>query len=79
MTPLVVNSRVGKDGVLHLDVPMDIGDADREVRITVEPLAPANAISGDEWRAWVASMAGSWQGSFERMPQDNYELRAPLS
>ena len=38
MSRVEVVSRVGSDGVLHLDVPMTPADAGREVRVTVEPL-----------------------------------------
>ncbi len=31
-----------------------------------------------EWAAWVASMAGAWQGEFERPPQGEYEERESL-
>lgn len=79
MTPLVVNSRVGKDGVLRLDWPLGPGGAETEVKITVEPLKPAAAMTPEQWRGWVASLAGSWQGDFERMPQGEFESRETLS
>ena len=33
----------------------------------------------EEWHAWVDSMAGTWQGEFERPAQGEYEEREPLS
>jgi hypothetical protein len=47
--------------------------------VTVEPLAPKKPMTQEEWRAWVDSMAGTWQGEFERPPQGEYEQREPLS
>jgi hypothetical protein len=36
MQRLVVQSRVGSDGVLHIDIPMGKEDADREVQVTID-------------------------------------------
>lgn len=75
MTRIVMASKVGPDGTLTLTLPADA--AGQEVRVTVEPARPA--MTQEEWRTWVDSMAGSWQGNFERMPQGEYEKREPLS
>ena len=37
MNRMVLHSRVGADGVLHLTVPIGKEDADREVRVTHRP------------------------------------------
>lgn len=79
MNRMVVKSRVGSDGVLHLNLPIGVQEADVEVQITVEPIAGKKTMTQEEWKAWVASMAGTWQGDFERMPQGDFEQRAPLS
>ena len=36
MNRIVVKSKVGSDGVLHLEVPVGKEAADKEVRVTVE-------------------------------------------
>ena len=79
MNRMVVRSKVGRDGVLRLDLPMGLQEAENEVQVTVDPVAPRLSMTPDEWRDWVASMAGTWQGDFERMPQGEYEERASLS
>jgi hypothetical protein len=78
MDRIVVKSKVNSDGILNLSVPVGLAEADKEVQVTVEPLAK-NPMTQDEWRAWVDSMAGTWQGEFERPPQGEYEEREPLS
>jgi hypothetical protein len=40
MTPIVVKSRIGSDGVLHLHLPVGQAEADKDVRVTVESAAP---------------------------------------
>lgn len=38
MTPIVLTSKVGPDGELHLTLPLIA--ADQDVQVTVEPIAP---------------------------------------
>ena len=79
MKPIVFESKVGGDGVLHLDVPVGPGSADRVVRVTVEPVAGPTPMSQDEWRAFIQATAGSIDDpTFERPPQGEFERREPL-
>ncbi|HZY88012.1 MAG TPA: hypothetical protein VFE78_24465 [Gemmataceae bacterium] len=78
MNRIVVTSRVGSDGTLHLALPVGTADAGREVQITVEPVGPP-ALSPDEWRQRILETAGKWQGELERPEQGEYERREPLS
>lgn len=78
MNRMVVQSRVGSDGVLHLALPVGVEEADKEVQITVEPISP-KAMTQEEWRAFVLSTAGSvTDPTFERPPQPPLEEREPL-
>jgi hypothetical protein len=79
MNRIVVKSKVSNDGILHLSVPVGLEEADKEVQVTVEPVAAKKPMTQEEWQAWVDSMAGTWQGDFERPPQGEYEEREPLS
>lgn len=76
MNRTILNARVGSDGVLH--VPLGEAEANREVKVTIEPAAPKKALTQAEYAAWVESMAGSWQGDFQRPPQGEFEERDPL-
>jgi hypothetical protein len=79
MNRVILKSKVGRDGVLHLDLPLSLSEAEKEVQVTVEAVTPKQPMTQEEWKAWVQSMAGSWQGDFERLPQGEFEERAPLS
>ena len=81
MNRIVMRSKVGSDGVLHLSLPVGLVDAGEDVQVTVEscPPQPTPIQTPAEWKAWVEEMAGSWQGDFERPPQGEYEDREPLS
>lgn len=72
MNRMVVKSTVGDDGVLHLALPVGIDEANREVQVTVEPVAPVR-LPPEQWRELVLSTGGKWQGEFERPAQGEYE------
>jgi hypothetical protein len=76
MSRVEVFSTVGPDGVLRLNVPLP-ADANRNVRVTVEPIRPA--MTQEEWAAMVYELAGTWEGEFERPDQGVLEEREPLS
>jgi hypothetical protein len=63
---------------LELTVPLGESEADREVRVTIEPAGLDKETDKDEWRKFVLEMAGAWQGEFERPEQGEYEQRDPL-
>ncbi len=73
MNRMVLHSRVGPDGVLHITVPIGKEDADREVQVTIDPAPPS--MTQEEWREFVLSTAGAWQGDLERPDQGEYEVR----
>ncbi|MCY2968451.1 MAG: hypothetical protein NT069_33305 [Planctomycetota bacterium] len=79
MNRIVMKTRVSRDGMLHLSVPVGLAEADHEVQVTVESVAPRQSMSSAEWSAWIDSMAGSWHGDFERPPQGEFEEREPLT
>jgi hypothetical protein len=78
MSNIVVDSVVGADGTLHLDVPIGIENANQPVRVVIE--AARKAMTRAEWEAFVRSMAGSiTDPTFERPPQLPLETRESLS
>lgn len=78
MNRMVVRSRVGADGMLHLSVPIGKADADKEVTVTIDPVAPPE-MTQEEWRNFVISTAGSvTDPTFQRHPQGEYERREEL-
>jgi hypothetical protein len=79
MNRIVIEQRVSGDGVLQLTLPLGVEEADRDVRITVEPVGQKREMTLDEWRAGILATAGGWQGEFERPPQGKLEEREPLS
>jgi hypothetical protein len=80
MTSIQLTSKVDADGVLHLAVPFGKRDADREFRVTVEPLDEGRTpMSADQWRQFVHDMAGCIDDpTFERHSQGAFEKRDEL-
>lgn len=79
MTRIVMKSKVGSDGMIHVALPIELAAANQEVQVTVESIASKKPMSQEDWSAWVDSMAGSWHGDCERPPQGEYEEREPLA
>ena len=80
MDRIVLHSRVGADGVLRLDVPIGSAAADGEVDVTIEAsgLKQQTIAEQDEWRQFVLSTAGAWQGDLERPDEGAFEERDKL-
>lgn len=77
MKSIIVHSKIGSDGVLHVIVPVGATEANREVKIAIEA-ADVRSGTKEEWQTFITSMAGRWQGDFERPDQGEFEQRDPL-
>ncbi|GET38617.1 hypothetical protein [Microseira wollei] len=52
--------RVGEDGILHLDVPVGLTDAELEVTITLKKVTPVTITSEElEWKEFIERTYGS--------------------
>jgi hypothetical protein len=78
MNRIVIKSKVGRNGILQLTLPIGPADANQDVQVTVEPLGKQPP-TAEEWRQFILATAGKWQGDFERPEQGEYEEREPLS
>jgi hypothetical protein len=79
METITVQSHVGEDGVLKLQIPLLVTNMDLEVVLMVQPLTRVSTPS----RAWPEGffevVAGGWQGKpLVREPQGDYETRDDL-
>jgi hypothetical protein len=69
MDPIIVHSRIGPDGVLHLDVPVGAEVAARDVRVTIEQAerTASRPRPPEEWQASVREVTeGLAEESFRR-------------
>ncbi len=81
MNRMVLQTRVGSDGFLHISVPIGKEDADRDVQVTIDPVPVGpSSMTQEEWQEFVLSTAGSiTDPSFVRHEQGEYERREELS
>jgi len=83
MTHLELRARIGPDGILSLNVPVGLSEANREVKVIVEPAdAPVGRtakMTQDAWERFVDETAGAWMGDLERPAQGELEVRDELS
>jgi hypothetical protein len=78
MSHVEITSRVGPDGILRLAVPFGLSEANREVKVVVEPAdsGTTNRPADQDWREFVKSMAGCISDpTFQRPDQGQYEQR----
>ncbi|MGB0561398.1 MAG: hypothetical protein ACPGVO_06290 [Spirulinaceae cyanobacterium] len=80
MQSIKLKSRIGSDGILHLDIPVGITDKDLEVMIVFQAIAPQAAVSPPASLGWRSDFfertAGSIQDeTFIRHPQGDFEER----
>lgn len=74
MTSIEVKSRADANGVVNVSIPLGTGDANREVRVIVEPLD--EVASAEQWRQFIHETAGSISDpTFQRHPQGEFEHR----
>jgi hypothetical protein len=57
------HSKVGSDGILTLNLPLGLDQAESEVLVTIAPLTPqAPSPPGDDWHAFLRETYGSCAG-----------------
>jgi hypothetical protein len=76
MDSIKIISHVGKDGILHLDIPVEMPDTEIEVTVTIKRVTP-------QQRGWMPGffeeVIGGWVGEpLERPEQGEYEIREQL-
>jgi hypothetical protein len=76
MESIKIRSHVGADGILHLDIPIEMANTEIEVIVTIQPVSPQK-------RGWMPGffeeVIGGWVGEpLERPEQGEYETREHL-
>ena len=72
MVRIIVKSKVGSDGVLHLDLPVGQADADKDVLVTVEPSANSPMCAADLLNS---GLVGIWAGRTDISDSREYARR----
>jgi hypothetical protein len=76
MYSLQLKAHVGKDGILRLETPIDLQDADVDVVLVVQPVNEALKLDKATWmRLTYGSLADV---DLERPSQGEFEVREPI-
>lgn len=75
MSRIKIRSHVGADGILHLDVPVEMVDTEIEVTLTIQKVTPQKG-----WApGFFEEVIGGWVGEpLSRPEQGEYEIREQL-
>lgn len=52
MQNITLRSHVGKDGILHLDIPVGLTDAELEVTVSVQPVDSSSEVDSPQGKGW---------------------------
>lgn len=83
MQSVTVRSHIGSDGVLNLQIPVEMKDVDVEVVVTMRPLEGSDLEAVAQANGWppgfFTNVIGGWKGDpLVREPQLEYETREEL-
>ena len=80
MQSITQNSRVGRDGILKLSVPVGLSDVEVEVMIIIQPITQSEPPDGLGWPpAFFERTFGCLRDEpLVREPQGEYEIRDGL-
>ena len=84
MQQIKLRSHVGRDGILHLDIPSEFKGIEVNVTVTVEPIEKQNEsleedLSLLEWHEFIEKTYGCLADDpIVRYPQGEYPEREPI-
>ncbi|MEO0456148.1 MAG: hypothetical protein AAF152_06130 [Cyanobacteria bacterium P01_A01_bin.114] len=80
MQTIRLQSHVGDDGVLRLQIPIELQDQDLEILLVYQPIAIKSKVSSSAWPSgFFEETAGCLQDDpLVRPPQGEYETRELL-
>ena len=68
MQSVKLSYRVGKDGILHLDVPIGLTNAELEVTVTFQLSTPTTEKNAPKGKGWPPGFFEDTFGSFKDAP-----------
>jgi len=83
MQTMTLHSHAGSDGILHLNVPVDLVNTEFKVTVMLQPIISDSKSKTPEELGWTPGFfertAGAWQGEpLTRDEQGEYEQREAL-
>jgi hypothetical protein len=80
MSTIHTTTHTGPDGILKLELPVGLPNADLDVTVVVEPTKANRPMAHEEWLRFIEATAGSiGDPTFFRHEQGDFEVRDPLT
>lgn len=68
MQIITLRSHIGQDGMLHLDIPIDVKDTDLNVTVILEPVIPNNESEKPQGKGWPSGFFEETSGCLKDTP-----------
>jgi hypothetical protein len=68
MQNITLRSHVGKDGILHLDIPVGLTDAELEVTVSLQPVDSPSEADSPQGKGWPPGFFEETFGCFKDGP-----------
>ncbi|AFZ60524.1 hypothetical protein ACOWPH_20005 [Anabaena sp. PCC 7938] len=68
MQTITLNSHVGQDGILHLDIPVDVTNADLTITVILIPVTDSQQQNQPKGKGWPANFFEETSGCLKDTP-----------
>jgi len=68
MQTIILNSQVGQDGILHLDIPVDITNADLTITVILQPMTDSQQENQPKGKGCPANFFEETSGCLKNTP-----------
>ncbi|AFY50561.1 hypothetical protein Nos7524_4824 [Nostoc sp. PCC 7524] len=68
MQTITLNSHVGQDGILHLDIPVDVTNTDLTITVILQPTTDSQQEKTSQGKGWPANFFEETSGCLKDTP-----------
>ncbi|AUT04484.1 hypothetical protein CLI64_24345 [Nostoc sp. CENA543] len=68
MQTITLNSHVGQDGILHLDIPVDVTNTDLTITVILQPATDSQQGKTSQGKGWPANFFEETSGCLKDTP-----------
>jgi hypothetical protein len=68
MQTITLNSHVGQDGILHLDIPVDVSNTDFNITVILKPINDSEQQNQPKGKGWPANFFEETSGCLKDTP-----------
>ncbi|MDZ8053528.1 MAG: hypothetical protein RMX68_022240 [Aulosira sp. ZfuVER01] len=68
MKQITLNSHIGQDGILHLDIPVDVTNVDLTITVILQPITDSQPENKPKGKGWPANFFEETSGCLKDSP-----------